>query len=56
MFDPNKIDTVIYGAGWKYIGESTRQPIKYFSTNLNITLNLIKCMKTKNIIEIKITS
>jgi UDP-glucose 4-epimerase len=49
VFDENKIDAVIHLAGLKSVGESCNQPYLYYNTNINITLNLLECMKLHNI-------
>jgi UDP-glucose 4-epimerase len=48
VFEENKIDHVIHLAGLKAVSESIKNPLKYYDTNINSTLNLIRCMKDNN--------
>ncbi len=53
VFAENKIDCVIHFAGLKAVGESVRQPIRYYRNNIDTTLTLLECMqvaKVKNIV------
>lgn len=53
VFAENRIDVVIDFAGFKAVGESVREPMKYYRNNLNSTFGLINVMKkygTENII------
>lgn len=53
IFSENKIDCVIHFAGLKAVGESVRQPIRYYRNNIDTTLTLLECMqvaKVKNIV------
>ncbi len=45
VFAENKIDVVIDFAGFKAVGESVREPMKYYKNNLNSTFGLINIMK-----------
>jgi UDP-glucose 4-epimerase len=45
VFANHKINAVIHLAGFKAVGESIRDPIKYYDNNLVSTLNLVKAMK-----------
>jgi UDP-glucose 4-epimerase len=56
VFDLHKIYAVIHCASLKSVSESIKEPAKYFSTNLNITLNLIECMKKRNIFRLIFSS
>jgi len=48
IFKTYEIDTVIHLAGLKAVGESVKQPLHYYSNNLNATLNvLMLCEKYK---------
>lgn len=40
VFSENKIDAIIHFAGYKAVGESVKNPIKYYKNNLISTLNL----------------
>ena len=44
IFKENDIEAVIHFAGLKAVGESVREPIKYYSNNLESTLTLIEVM------------
>lgn len=45
IFKKEKIDSVIHFAGWKAVGESCEQPLKYFKNNLNGTITLLEVMQ-----------
>jgi UDP-glucose 4-epimerase len=45
IFRENDIDAVIHFAGFKAVGESCTQPIKYYENNLCGTITLIKAME-----------
>ena len=45
IFAENKIDAVIHFAGYKAVGESVAQPVKYYQNNITGTLMLIKAMQ-----------
>lgn len=45
LFDENDIDAVIHFAGLKAVGESVREPLKYYSNNLDSTFTLLEIMK-----------
>ncbi len=44
IFTEHKIDAVIHFAGYKAVGESVKEPIKYYENNLVSTLHLCKKM------------
>ena len=44
IFRENKIDTVIHFAGHKAVGESVKNPLKYYRNNLDSTLTLLEVM------------
>ena len=44
IFTKHKIDAVIHFAGYKAVGESVEQPLKYYDNNLNSTLALCEVM------------
>ena len=53
IFQENKIDTVMHFAGYKAVGESVKEPIRYYRNNLDTTLTLLEMMaeySVKNII------
>ena len=45
IFAENSIDAVIHFAGYKAVGESVAQPVKYYHNNITGTLMLIKAMQ-----------
>ena len=49
IFKENKIDAVIHFAGYKAVGESVEKPLKYYTNNLGITLNLCNVMNKYNV-------
>lgn len=49
IFDENKIDSVIHCAGLKAVGESVKNPIMYYKTNLGTALTLLKVMNNHNV-------
>lgn len=48
IFCNHKIDIVIHLAGLKAVGESTKNPLLYYDTNINMTINLLKIMQKNN--------
>ena len=40
------IDAVVHFAGWKAVGESVEQPIKYYSNNVLGTISLLQAMQS----------
>ena len=48
VFTENKIDAVIHFAGYKAVGESVKEPLKYYRNNLDSTLTLLEVMKEHN--------
>ena len=44
VFAENRIDAVMHFAGFKAVGESVREPLKYYHNNLGSTLSLLQCM------------
>ena len=45
VFKDYKIDAVIHFAGFKAVGESVREPLKYYRNNLDSTLTLLEVME-----------
>jgi UDP-glucose 4-epimerase len=45
IFNENNITNIIHFAGFKSVNESIKEPIKYYSHNLQILFNLINVMK-----------
>ena len=53
LFDSYSIGTVIHFAGYKSVGESVRNPLKYYNNNIHSTVVLLQVMEmfgVKNII------
>ena len=48
IFNENNIDAVIHFAGFKAVGESVSEPLKYYKNNLISTINLLEVMKKHN--------
>ncbi len=46
LFQENKIDSVVHFAGLKSVEESVKNPLNYWNTNINITLNILYTMET----------
>ena len=44
VFSAHAIDAVIHFAGFKAVGESVRQPLRYYRNNLDTTLTLLETM------------
>jgi len=47
---PNEFDVVIHLAALVRVGDSVRQPLEYYDTNINGTINVLRSIKTKNFI------
>ena len=45
IFKENIIDTVVHFAGLKSVEESVKNPLKYWYTNINITINILNTME-----------
>lgn len=45
IFEENDIDAVMHFAGYKAVGESVDEPLKYYRNNLDSTLTLLEVMK-----------
>ncbi len=56
IFSENKIEACIHFAGLKAVGESVREPIKYYDNNLCSTLSLIEVMTEFNVKKIVFSS
>lgn len=48
IFTENKIDAVIHFAGFKAVGESVTNPLKYYRNNIDSTLTLLETMQEFN--------
>lgn len=49
LFSKSKFDAVIHFAGLKAVGESTKNPLLYYRTNLDSTLSLLEVMHKHNV-------
>lgn len=49
IFEYHKITDVIHFAGYKAVGESVLDPIKYYDNNINSTITLLKVMNLNNV-------
>lgn len=48
IFSENQIDAVIHFAGYKAVGESVKEPLKYFHNNIEGTVALCEVMEKHN--------
>jgi UDP-glucose-4-epimerase GalE len=44
-----RIEAVVHFAAWTFVGESVRDPAKYYQNNLVNTLNLLECLRRHGI-------
>lgn len=49
VFEENKIDSVINFAGFKAVGESVKEPLKYYHNNVSGAIILLETMKKYNV-------
>ncbi|WP_174614878.1 UDP-glucose 4-epimerase GalE [Virgibacillus ihumii] len=49
IFKENTIDAVIHFAGYKAVGESVKEPLKYYKNNLMSTINLCEVMEENSV-------
>ncbi|WP_423188910.1 UDP-glucose 4-epimerase GalE [Alkalibacterium sp. f15] len=56
VFEQHDLDAVIHFAGYKAVGESVAQPLKYYSNNLNGTIVLMELMNEYNVKKIVFSS
>ena len=49
IFKENDIDSVIHFAGYKAVGESVKNPLKYYRNNLDSTITLLEVMNEFNV-------
>ncbi len=49
LFVDNKFDAVIHFAGLKAVGESVKNPLLYYRTNIDATLTLLEVMNESNV-------
>jgi UDP-glucose 4-epimerase len=53
LFNDEKFDAVIHFAAFKAVGESVKEPLKYFHNNLLSLIHLLQCMEAfsvKNVV------
>tara|TARA_B100000575_G_C23111524_1_gene642127 strand:- start:936 stop:1949 length:1014 start_codon:yes stop_codon:yes gene_type:complete len=56
IFSENKIESIFHFSGLKSISESMLDPIKYYSTNVEGTINLVRAMEQHNVNKIIFSS
>lgn len=56
VFQKEKIDGVIHFAGFKAVGESVKDPLKYYENNLYSTIVLLKLMKKYHVHDLVFSS
>ncbi|WP_368646132.1 UDP-glucose 4-epimerase GalE [Alkalibacterium putridalgicola] len=56
VFEQHELEAVIHFAGYKAVGESVAQPLKYYSNNLNGTIVLMELMNEYNVKKIVFSS
>jgi len=56
IFSENNIEAVIHFAGLKAVGESVKEPLKYYNNNINGTVTLCNVMKKHNVKKIVFSS
>ncbi|MCF0233893.1 MAG: UDP-glucose 4-epimerase GalE [Thermoguttaceae bacterium] len=49
VFAENKIDAVVHFAGYKAVGESVAQPLKYYHNNIDSALTICELMREFNV-------
>ncbi|MDR1448294.1 MAG: UDP-glucose 4-epimerase GalE [Candidatus Ancillula sp.] len=49
VFKNNTFDAVIHFAGLKSVGESIKEPLKYYNNNISSTMNLLNSMHKHNV-------
>ena len=56
IFKKHSCYALIHCAGFKAVGESVQQPIKYFNNNIISTISLLECMQENNVFKIIFSS
>lgn len=56
IFKEHNIDSVIHFAAFKAVGESVKEPLKYYNNNLGGLINLLECMQAANVKNIVFSS
>lgn len=49
LFQENRISAVMHFAAYAYVGESVKEPLKYYSNNVGGIISLLECMKNHNL-------
>lgn len=49
IFEKYSVDAVLHFAAYKYVGESVKDPLKYYSNNVASTINLLETMLKNNV-------
>lgn len=49
IIEDNNIEAVIHFAGYKAVGESVKQPLKYYENNIQGSVSLLKALKACNV-------
>lgn len=56
LFAAHRFDAVVHFAGLKAVGESVQQPLRYFRTNLDSTMNLLAAMRDHDVFDLVFSS
>ena len=56
VFEENEIDSVINFAGYKAVGESVKEPLKYYKNNVSGAINLFQTMQKYNVKKVVFSS
>jgi len=56
LFSDQKIDAVIHFAGLKAVGESVKEPLKYYENNVGGSISLLEAMKNANVTQMIFSS
>jgi UDP-glucose 4-epimerase len=56
MFHVKQIDSVVHFAGYKAVGESSVDPLKYYRNNIDCALTLLETMRAHNVNKIVFSS
>ncbi|POC78142.1 UDP-glucose 4-epimerase GalE, partial [Vibrio vulnificus] len=56
LFSQENIDSVIHFAGLKAVGESVREPLRYYHNNVTGTINLLRAMDAHGVRNIVFSS
>ena len=56
LFRENNFDAVVHFAAYKAVGESVREPLKYYRNNLDVTLTLLETMERHGVARLVFSS